>query len=94
MSTNHKAKGARSELKVRQWYESRGWYVCKSGGSLGAWDLVCIHPDHGSTIVQVKTNRPPRRPEMDVLKNFQVHPSVQKTLAICYDYHGIKFFDL
>ena len=94
MSTNHKAKGSRSEAKVRAWYESRGWYVCKSGGSLGAWDLVAIHPDHGTVICQVKSNTPPRRPEMDLLRNFQVHPSVHKILCIVEDYRGLKFYDL
>ena len=89
-----KSKGSRSELKVQRWYEERGWFVTKSGGSLGLWDLVGVHPDHGALVCQVKTNRPPRRPEMDLLRNFQVHPSVAKVLAIVMDYHGIKFFDL
>jgi Holliday junction resolvase len=94
MPANNKAKGARSEYKVRDHYEHRGWYVLKAGGSLGMWDLVALHPDYGTELIQVKTNRNPGRVEMDALKNFQCHGSWCKKLVVVRDYHGMTFYDL
>jgi Holliday junction resolvase len=36
------AKGSLFERQVKAYYESRGFYVIKSGGSLGAFDLIAI----------------------------------------------------
>ena len=37
-----KAKGYRSENKVRHLLESKGWKVLRAGSSLGDADLICI----------------------------------------------------
>lgn len=65
-----KEKGARSELKVRDQLLADGWYVTKAGGSLGLWDLIAIHPDGPTRLVQVKTNRRPRSQEHAKLMEF------------------------
>lgn len=67
---NSKAKGARSELKVRDQLLVDGWYVTKAGGSLGLWDLIALHPSGTTRLVQVKTNRRPRTPEYLKLMEF------------------------
>ncbi len=70
---NAKRKGWRREDQARKQLEKEGYYVTRSGASLGAWDLVCIL--RGDTIirerfkplvrlVQVKSNRYPSRKEI------------------------------
>ena len=91
---NAKAKGNRSEYKVRDHYEKQGAYVIRAGGSFGLWDLLAIHPDR-SYLIQVKTNRNPSRAELEKLKAFQCHPSWSKVVAIVRNYQRtIQFFDL
>ena len=77
---NAKRKGWRREDQARKQLEKEGYYVTRSGGSLGAWDLVAIRRDweplpEGAVmplvrLVQVKSNRPPPRKEMQVLRSF------------------------
>lgn len=91
---NSKRKGARSEWKIRDIYEKGGWYVVKAGGSLGLFDLVCLHPDYGTHLVQVKTNRSPSPAERTRLVGFQCHSSWTKKLAIVNDRAETEWFDL
>lgn len=63
-----KAKGARRERQARDILITKGYLVTKAGGSLGAFDLVAIGPDD-DRLVQVKSNRPPGRQEMAILKD-------------------------
>ncbi len=86
-----KAKGSRSEWKVRDWYEKEGFHVVKAGGSLGMFDLVGLHPDYGVVLVQVKTNRNPGKVELDSIKAFQCHSTWRKIVAIVRDYRPIEF---
>ena len=37
-------RGRRFEYKVKQYYESHGWFVVRSAGSKGIADLVAIKP--------------------------------------------------
>jgi len=82
---NAKRKGWRREDQARKQLEKEGYYVTRSGASLGAWDLVAIrcgyqwfnkYPPPLVRLVQVKSNRPPSRKEMEVLRGF-------KTFAGC-----------
>lgn len=91
---NHKAKGSRSEYKVRDHYEKQGWFCIKAGGSLGLFDLVCLHPDHGTVLCQVKSNRNPGSEEMTRIRAFQCHSSWRKIIAIVRDYKGISFSEV
>ncbi len=61
-----KAKGARREREVRDHFLAKGYEVMKAGGSLGIYDLIAMNLD-SVILIQVKSNRWPRTPEMDVL---------------------------
>ncbi|NIN66082.1 MAG: hypothetical protein GTO63_15585 [Anaerolineae bacterium] len=67
---NAKAKGARSERKVKKKLEKMGYFVTKAGGSLGLWDLVAISKGGTALVIQVKTNRKPSGKEMEKLQRF------------------------
>ena len=67
---NAKAKGSRRERQSRDRYRDAGFIVVKAGGSLGAADLVALHPEQGMVhFVQVKSNRAPGRVEMIELRH-------------------------
>jgi len=40
--TKTKAKGYRTERKIRKMFEKSGWLVFRAGASLGEADLVCM----------------------------------------------------
>jgi Holliday junction resolvase len=57
-------KGRNFERLCKRALESQGWLVVKSGGSLGAADLVAFRGDHQPWFVQCKaTSVPYLRPE-------------------------------
>lgn len=76
---NAKRKGWRREDQARKQLEKEGYYVTRSGGSLGLWDLIAIRASWGTgeivmplvRLVQVKSNRPPSRKEMACLRSFK-----------------------
>lgn len=74
MPVNCKAKGTRNERRAKAKLEAAGWFVVRAAGSLGLWDLVALHPDHGVTLIQVKTNRRPVGRELDRLRAFLCSP--------------------
>lgn len=51
---NKKTKGSRAENKCRKQLRSEGWYVVKSAGSFGLFDLVAIKPE-GIRLIQCKS---------------------------------------
>lgn len=74
---NVRQKGWRREDQARKQLEKEGYYVTRSGGSLGLWDLVAIRRKYGDwplrsvvRLIQVKSNRPPSRKEMERLRAF------------------------
>ena len=85
---HHKDKGNRRERQAKAVLEADGWLVVKAGGSLGLFDLVALHVDYGVLLVQVKSNRPPARAEMDALRAFQCHASWRKELWVYVDRKG------
>jgi len=87
---HHKDKGNRRERQAKAVLEADGWLVVKAGGSLGLFDLVALHVDYGVLLVQVKSNRPPARAEMDALHAFQCHSSWRKELWVYVDREGWK----
>lgn len=66
-----KAKGTRNEHRSKALLEAAGYSVTKSGGSLGAWDLVGISAS-GFVVCQVKTRDWPGTAEMETLRAFAV----------------------
>lgn len=82
--SGRKRKGARNELKVLAILERDGYAVTKAGGSLGIWDLIAVRYD-AVRLVQVKSNRPAPRPEMESMRAFKVPQNVTKWLVIVRD---------
>jgi len=67
---NAKAKGSRRERQAKKRLEKRGYSVIKSGGSLGALDLIGFrHYDIRG--IQVKSNRKPPKAEMENLRKLK-----------------------
>lgn len=63
---NAKGKGARNELKCRDFFVDRGYLVTKAGGSLGVFDIIAINNSE-VLLIQVKSNRRIPRHERNVL---------------------------
>jgi len=82
---NAKAKGARVELKTRDWLEKRGYKVTKSGGSLGEFDLIAIN-EHRILLIQVKSNRQPPPKERAAIRAFKCPWSCRKEVWVWKDY--------
>lgn len=68
---NRKAKGNRAEYKARNMLELQGYKCSRAAGSLGVFDLIAVS---GGRIlfIQVKSNRPPGREEMERLGAFEM----------------------
>jgi len=80
------AKGYRNEKRSRELLESEGALVVEARGSHGLWDLVALWPDTDqAAVVQVKTNRPPGRAEMQAMTALRVPSFCKKLLHIWKD---------
>jgi Holliday junction resolvase len=64
---NAKAKGAKNELRTVKYLEARGYLCTKSGGSLGAFDIIALSRNN-LLCVQVKSNMWPCPAERQVLR--------------------------
>lgn len=74
------AKGQRLERKVREILRAAGYYVIRSGGSKGLWDLVAIG-HHDVRLIQVKASgNPIGRADRQALVNFPVSSQVKKEI--------------
>jgi len=80
-----KIKGARNELRSKRLLESAGYAVTKSGGSLGAFDLIGVSATD-LVLVQVKTNRPPPPAEREALRLFAVPTNARKLIHVWRDH--------
>lgn len=69
---NTKAKGSRRERQARDTLIEQGYHVTKAGASLGMFDLIAISRGEWPLVraVQVKSNRWPRKPELDAIDDF------------------------
>lgn len=74
MAVNCKAKGTRNERRAKATLEAESWLVVRAAGSLGLFDLVALHVDHGVKLIQVKTNRRPGGKELNPLRSFLCYP--------------------
>lgn len=93
MLKNAKAKGARRERQVIDLLECFGYSCCKSGGSLGVWDVIAIGPAD-VLLVQVKSNRLPPPDEMERMRQFIVPKGVKKWVYIIKDGGDIRTIQL
>ena len=80
MLKNSKAKGSRNEKKTITYFEKRGYWCIKAGGSLGVWDVVGVgrEPGTGGVLVQVKSNGWPGTVEMTTLREFKCDPTFKR----------------
>lgn len=72
-----KAKGTRNEYKSRRILEAAGYYVVRSAGSHGIFDLIGI----GTTdlvLCQVKTTCWPSLLELEQIREFQAPENARK----------------
>ena len=81
---NAKQKGARRERQCRKTMEEAGWWVMKAGGSLGLFDIVALGP-MSILLIQVKSNRPPGKKEMQALEEFRAPAYAVKQVWIYKD---------
>lgn len=47
-------RGRNFEYETKARWEEKGYVVIRAAGSKGAWDLVAIHPDRPTTLIQCK----------------------------------------
>lgn len=66
---NTKRKGNINEYKVISLFENNGIKCTRSAASLGEWDIIGLDKNN-IYLVQVKSNRPPQKKEMETLKAF------------------------
>lgn len=57
---NASAKGRRKEHKIRDVFRQRGYYVIRSAGSLGYFDLIAIPTNKIENIVTIAIQSKPR----------------------------------
>ena len=82
-STHAYQKGKRGETKTRRIIEGEGYYVIRSGGSKGLWDLVCYRT-YGDgpawRVVQVKNGVRISPKELSELREAVVPDETRKEL--------------
>jgi Holliday junction resolvase len=85
---NAKQKGMRRERQCRELLEDDGYLVTKSGGSLGAFDVIAIS-EADVRCIQIKSNRRPPKEEMNTLKFYaKLLTNVSVELWVYKDYKG------
>src|SRR5579859_386123 len=82
---NRKAKGARLERKSRALLESLGYICTRSAASLGLWDVVAIS-DREVLLIQIKSNRPCPRQELERFQSLSVATCVRKLIHVWRDF--------
>lgn len=84
---NPKAKGGRNERKAEKILERAGYACTKSGGSLGAFDVIAENP-LGVRHVQVKSNRIPDPVEREDMVAMKMNLPVNSTIEYWVFYDG------
>jgi len=82
--SRHYRKGEYYERKARKELESEGYYVIRSGGSKGIWDLVAINKNE-IRLIQVKSNSKPGPKER---KNMEEFESPSNAIKEFWRYYG------
>jgi len=81
-----KQKGYRTERKAADILRRLDFYVVRSGGSLGPFDLVALRRD-AVLLIQCKTNRGPSAEEVERIREFsRALPSVRCEVWLFHDY--------
>lgn len=86
-SKNNYKRGRRNEWKSRKLIEADGYYVARSAGSKGFWDLYCYRTTGNGPlwrVIQVKTNGNYSQKDVDKIANAKV-PAASKELWVWWD---------
>ena len=75
-NTNYRM-GAHLEREAKKMLEDQGYYVIRSAGSLGLFDLVAFNKQF-TRFIQVRKNRDLSRREKDAIRLVPVAPGVKK----------------
>lgn len=81
---NNKAKGSRRERQTIALLQAQGYSCTKSGGSLGAFDVVAVGADD-VLLVQVKSNRSPGTKELEAIRQFKAPMNCRKVIHVWRD---------
>ena len=84
---NPKQKGSRNERKAKAILERAGYACTKSGGSLGAFDIIAENP-LGVRHVQVKSNRIPDPIERETMAGMKAQLPSNSTIEFWVFYDG------
>ena len=80
----NKIYGLTKEREAKKILEEEGWYVIRSRGSFGLFDMIAMNPVKGWKIVQVKATRQKKNvsygKEIDEIRHYQVPYNTQKEL--------------
>jgi len=83
-----KQKGYRTERKAADILRRLDFYVVRSGGSLGPFDLVALRRD-AVLLIQCKTNRGPSAEEVERIREYaQALPNARCEVWLFRDYAG------
>lgn len=87
-------KGRQLECKIRTILEPKGYYVIRSGGSKGLFDVIAIPlKNSGNTTIkciQSKSNRKPCSKELNKIKEISLPEYCEKEVWIWIDQDGFK----
>lgn len=85
-------KGRRLEYKIRGILEPEGYYVVRSAGSKGLFDIVAIPVGSPKKIklIQSKSNREPPKKEMALLREFNCPTYCEKEIWVWIDRKGFN----
>lgn len=87
---NRYRSGRRYEHKARLHLQADGYYVTRSAGSKGVWDLIALHPTNNVVrLIQVKHGRPPNSIELNTMKQFPCHSDWSKELWVYHRNKGV-----
>jgi hypothetical protein len=87
-------KGRRIERELRMMLECENYYVMRSAGSKGIFDLIAIptlNLDKKILLIQSKCNKMPPKEELDILNDFKCPLTCEKRLYIYMDRVGFKY---
>lgn len=76
---NAARKGYRNEQRTIDHYEAMGYACVRSGGSKGAFDIICTGPTD-VVMIQVKTNAWPSPIEREAM---QLWPAPENARKVC-----------
>ncbi len=72
MANKYYVAGSNFERKLKKYFESKDYYVARTAGSHGPFDLIAIHKERNETLLVQCKIRPPLKAEYDKLRKAQL----------------------